>query len=135
MASLLLSLAPTKIARDHDVFEEPRPNDPAKTITRAAPNTGPLVEPTFRAINGFLRLTHISGSVTEHYVGHQPDFIAQELVKAKKAGQVLYSYWDKPGHADAQQITIAPALVRTVQVRHLEANLDSLYEDQSSYAL
>ncbi|WP_199515980.1 hypothetical protein [Nucisporomicrobium flavum] len=122
------------MADDLDLPESEMPIDPAHQISTGSPNTGPVVEPNYRAVNGFLRVRRFGGAVTEHYVAHQPDFIAERLMEAKEAGQAIFRYWDMPGRRDAKLIEFATATVESVSVVHLEADLEALWDD-STWAL
>lgn len=129
MAALLLSYAPTKVAHDLDIAERPAPTDPEDTVATIGLDLPPLVETQHRAVNGFVRVTRIDGKTIDYYVGHNPQFIAEQLTAAKNARVAVYYYWDRPGYADAKRIPIVTAVVERVEVRFLEADIDALYDD------
>jgi len=129
------ALDPTGGPPKDELPDEPESERTPTSIGAAAPNSGPVLEPAMNAVNGYVRVTYLSGNTRRFYVGHGPDFIAEQLSQAIERGQAMYAYWDKPGHADAKLERIATRLVTRVEVEHLEADIDALYDDEYAYRL
>jgi hypothetical protein len=129
--AVTLTLDPTGGPPKDELPDEPEPGRTVTAVIAAAPNQGPIVEPAMRAVNGYIRITDISGYTRRLYVGHGPDFIAEQLRHAIRCRRPMYKFWDRPGYADAQLRWIATSLVIKVEVERLEADVEALYDDLS----
>jgi hypothetical protein len=108
---------------------EPELPDPLpQAVHAAAPDSGPVVEPPMRAVNGFVLVTYRSGGTERFYVARSPDFIADKICAGVRDGLPVVEFWDKPGEANARLRRVIPAFVREVRVQHLEPDLDALYD-------
>ena len=87
------------------------------------------------AVDGYLLVSFLGGPPQRYYVGRGPDFIAEQLESARRRGEQTYSYWDEPGSAEAQRITIPCQLATEIRVQHLEPDIYALVDDLDSYIL
>lgn len=136
LAGLQLSFAGTEAGFGGQMDEphhEPKAERAVPAAYAAAGGTGGFHEPAMRAINGFIHVSHLGNAPRRYYVARDPDFIARQLRQAIAAGHQTYTYWDKPGFADARKMVIPCALVSNVRVEHLEADPGAIFDDPEMY--
>lgn len=118
---------------DDDPERVPAPGSPVYSV-HAAASLG-LTESGMRAVNGWITVSYKDGSRRCYYVGHGPQWIADQLRAAKAAGLMEYSYWARLGMPEDGPVVIAVGEVVHVEPEFLEPDLDALYEGSDQWVL